>query len=429
MNTSSPANRTIAEVIQSFWSIHWASWAPSTRGSRNSRFVVMAASLLDDPTSARVVLGHIRDKRLRYEDPTTPEGWVARYLQKHFLPTPEYMAKATAQDSSPELEEAARWVALHSKLANEITGEDLIRLRAHLGGSSYYTLRTYWAYVETVLNWARVSGYLDRDPMIGLPTIKRKLDAARVDPDRVPSEEEVWTIANAGGALEGEWFKVAVLVGSFGAMRPGELIALTRHQFQSTRSGGSWLRIDQQHRRYARRFSDDGESTRDVAPPKGGATASGALRQCYIPSRVTWAIAEFVDSRFPDEMLFANSFGNPLTSDTFRNVWNRVIETQPVGPRLAGITPHVMRRAGMSMWLRMGLDLKLIQSWGGWHSLAVMLDTYSALLPGAEEDSIGLLEGRRMPSRRRTSSQSLPGGLKPPPRRPSSSRRDSAITS
>jgi integrase len=144
---------------------------------------------------------------------------------------------------------------------------------------------------------------------------------------------------------------------------------------------------------------------------------------------VTWAIAEFVDGRFPDEMLFANSFGTPFSSDSFRIVWKRVINTEPAGPRLAGITPHVMRRAGMSMWLRQELDLKLIQSWGGWHSLAVMLDTYSALLPGAEEDSIALLEGRRMPSRRRTSSQSLPGGLKPAPRRPSSSRRDSAITS
>ena len=65
------------------------------------------------------------------------------------------------------------------------------------------------------------------------------------------------------------------------------------------------------------------------------------------------------------------------------------------------ITPHSLRHAGMSMWLRKGVDLKLIQTWGGWHSLKVMLDTYAALLPGAEEDSIALLEGRKeFPSHR-----------------------------
>jgi hypothetical protein len=211
MKNPAPADRTIAEVIQAFWSIHWTSWAPSSRASRHGRLTVVAASLLDDPSLARNVLALMRDKRLRHEDPTTPEGWVALYLRTHFLPTPEYTAKATAHVSSPDLEAATRWVRLHSKLANEITGEDLIRLRAQLGGSSYYTLRSYWAHVETLLNWARISGYLDHDPTIGLPVIKRKPQATRVDPDRVPSEEEIWAIANAGGDLEGEWFKVAAV--------------------------------------------------------------------------------------------------------------------------------------------------------------------------------------------------------------------------
>jgi site-specific recombinase XerD len=110
----------------------------------------------------------------------------------------------------------------------------------------------------------------------------------------------------------------------------------------------------------------------------------------------------------PNQLLFLNSYGRPMSTATFREAWNRVIETEPAGPGFAGITPQAMRRAGMSMWLRQGLDLKLIQSWGGWHSLTVMLDTYAALLPGAEEDSIALLEQRRLPSRGQASFQSLP---------------------
>ena len=318
---------------------------------------------------------------------------------------------------------------MHSKLANEITGEDLIRLRTQLGGSTYYTNRTYWTQVETVLNWARASGYLDHDPTLGLPVIKRKLDDSRVDPDRVPSEEEVWTIANAGGECEGEWFKVAVLVGSFGAMRPGELVALSRRQLRSAKSGGSWLRIDQQRRKYARRYSNDGKSTRDVVAPKGGVTTPGALRQCYLPSRVTRAIAEFVDSRFPEELLFAQFVRQPVELRQFPDRVEAGHRLRTSRPALGRDHTPCHAPGGHVHLATTGLDLKLIQSWGGWHSLTVMLDTYSALLPGAEEDSIALLEGRRMPSRRRTSSQSLPGGLKPPPRRPSSARRDSAITS
>ena len=71
-----------------------------------------------------------------------------------------------------------------------------------------------------------------------------------------------------------------------------------------------------------------------------------------------------------------------MSTSTFREAWNSVIKTEPAGRRFAGITPHVMRRAGMSLWLPQGLDLKLIQSWGGWRSLNAMLDTYAALLPG-----------------------------------------------
>ena len=134
-------------------------------------------------------------------------------------------------------------------------------------------------------------------------------------------------------------------------------------------------------------------------PSKGETDGSAGRRRCYVPKRVALEILEYVDSRMPDQLLFLNAYGRPMSTVTFREAWNRVIKTEPAGPRFAGITPHVMRRAGMSMWLRQGVDLKLIQSWGGWRSLTVMLDTYAALLPGAEEDSIALLEGRRLPSR------------------------------
>ncbi len=170
--------------------------------------------------------------------------------------------------------------------------------------------------------------------LTGLPSIARQLDAERIDPERVPNEKQVWAIANAGGELEGEWFKVAVLLGTFGAMRIGELVALRRRAIRCVVHDGLWLTIDSQIRRYPRRYSDDGNTATDFAPPKGRPTGSAGRRRCYVPKRVALEILEYVDSRLPDQLLFLNSYGRPMSTATFREAWNRVIKTEPAGPRL-----------------------------------------------------------------------------------------------
>jgi integrase len=431
MSTLLRTDVTTVELLESFWLIHWDSYTPTSRSTRRGRLVVMAATMLDDPMAAKNVLAEVNRQNVKYgaarPDAKTVEAWAARYLLDFFLPAPEHTGVMRNEPSSAEIIEAAAWIRTHSKPARSITDEDLIRLRTYMGGQTYHTHRSYWAFIEKVIHWAIIAGHLQHDPTLGLPPIKRRLDEERVDPDRVPSEEEVWAIARAGGELRGEWFKVAVLLGTFGAMRIGELVALRRRHIRCVVQEGLWLTIDNQIRRYPRRYSDDGNTVTDFAPPKGRPTASGARRRCYVPTRVAQEILEYVDSRLPDQLLFPNTYGRPMSTVSFRESWNRVMNTEPVGPRLAGITPHVMRRTGMSLWLRQGLDLKLIQSWGGWHSLTVMLDTYAALLPGAEEDSIALLEGRRVPSRRRTSSQAMPQRQRSAQSRRSPSRRDGAI--
>jgi len=382
MSTPTRTNVTTIELLESFWTIHWDSYTPTSRAMRRGRLVVMVATLLDDPAAARSVLAEVKRQNVKYgserPDATTLEAWVARYLLDYFLPAPEHTGVVWSEASTAETIEATAWIRAHSKPVRSVTGEDLIRLRAYMGGQTYHTQRTYWAFIEKVIHWAIISGYLKHDPTIGLPPIKRRLDAERVDPDRVPSEKEVWAIANAGGELVGEWFKVAVLLGTFGAMRIGEVVALRRRHIRCVVQEGLWLTIDNQIRRYPRRYSDDGNTVTDFAPPKGRPTASGSRRRCYVPTRVAREVLEYVDGRLPDQLLFLNSHGRPMSTVAFRDAWNRVMRVQPIGPQFAGITPHVMRRAGVSLWLHEGLDLKLIQSWGGWHSLTVMLDTYAA---------------------------------------------------
>lgn len=396
MNTTRTGNLTTIQLLESFWNIHWASYSPSHRTKMRGRLVVMAASLLDDPADGTRIVRRLREQNVkngvRRPEAGSPDSLVARYLLDYFLPAPDYLRDTTAQRESPELVQAAAWVNAHSKPAIDITREDLVKLRADLGGQTYHTRRTYWATIETVIRWALLVGQLERDPSIGIPKLRRDLHADRVDTNRVLTESEVWKLAHAGDELLGAWFATAVLLGSFGALRVGELVALRRRNVHNTKDGALWLTIDTQHRRFSKRSSNDGHSTSDFAPTKGRTSTTAARRHCYIPSRVAREIQGYIDSRLPEELLFLNTRGTPFSATTFRTAWKRVLETEPLGHRLAGITPHAMRRAGMSMWLRQGVDLKLIQRWGGWHSLKVMLDTYAALLPDAEQNAVVLLE-------------------------------------
>jgi len=287
-----------------------------------------------------------------------------------------------------------------------------MQLRIDLGGKTYQTRRTYWAAIEAVLHWAVVSGRLDRDPSMGLPKVKRIVAVEQPVADRVPEEAEIWELAELGRSLIGEGFAVAVLLGGYGALRVGELVALRPDSLARVESGGLWLTISTQRRRFPKCHSDDGVSSSDLAPPKGRIGGPSARRRCYIPADVVEEIAGYLESRSGAEFLFTSERGRPHSTERFRAQWNRVIAALPQGHRLKGITPHSLRHAGMTMWLRKGVDLKMIQAWGGWHSLKVMLDTYAALLPGAEEDSIALLEGRRSSPR----TVSFPSASEPTPR-------------
>ena len=288
MRITTPKDITTIELLESFWTIHWDSYTPTTRTTRRGRLVVMAASLLDDRVSAKAIVAELKRQNVKYgtERPAAKshEAWVARYLLDYFLPAPEHASFSWPTSHSPEVVAAGRWIREHSKPARQITGEDLVRFRAQMGGRTYQTLRTYWAFIEKVIHWAVVTGHLQSDPLVGLPAITRQLDAERIDPDLVPEEAEVWAMANAGGELEGEWFKVAVLLGTFGAMRIGEIVALRRRHIQCVPAGGSVA-----HHRYStpavsasvfgRRQDGDGFGTSE-GKTHGVRGATPVLRSC-----------------------------------------------------------------------------------------------------------------------------------------------------
>lgn len=394
---SSSGDLTTVGLLESYWRVHWSGFSPAHRAKVRGRLIIMAASLIEPSHSAQLVLNGLdRSKQGGTVTSTagrSSEAQAARYLKDHFLPRLKGSSEQDPPVLRPETIRAAQWIAAHSKLASAIIDEDLMRLRLALGGNTYQTRRTYAAVIEAVLHWGVATGRLERDPSIGLPKIRRLVDVERVKPDRVPDEPEIWELATLGRSLLGDWFAVAVLLGSYGALRAGELVALRPQNLEFTESGGLWLTVSSQHRRFAMRHSDDGASTSDIAPPKGRIAGPAASRRCYIPSRVAVEIAQYVNQRVSDELLFVSPRGKPYSATTFRGSWDRVVATLPARHRLEGVTPHAMRHAGATLWLKKSIDIKQIQAFGGWSSARLVLDTYAALLPGAEVEAIALLEG------------------------------------
>jgi integrase len=289
----------------------------------------MAASLIDPTNGAREVVRSLKaplgSLNIGSGRPRPVEMRAAQYLRAHFLPPHHEWSAGNPLEMSADIARGAEWIAAHSKGVGEVRDVDLLQLRIDLGGEGYQTDRKYWAIVEAVLHWRLETGRLDHDPSVGLPKIRRVLDAESVVPDRVPDETEVWEIADAGRATVGEWFGVAVLLAGYGALRAGELVALRPRDLGRAESGGLWLTIGAQHRRFARRHSDDGVSTHDYAPPKGRVAGASARRRCYIPTQVATEIWPYLDERSSADLLFETSRGRAYGAGTFRSQWNRVI--------------------------------------------------------------------------------------------------------
>jgi hypothetical protein len=165
VSTARTSDLTTIQLLESYWRIHWASFAPNHRSKTRGRLILMAASLLTDHRDGTKVLSEVKGHNVPYRtarpEPTSCEAWVARYLLDWFLPAPEYTRSTTVLPDSSEVILAAAWVNERSKPARSITDEDLVKLRSDLGGKAYETRRTYWSSVEAVIHWALLVGHLE----------------------------------------------------------------------------------------------------------------------------------------------------------------------------------------------------------------------------------------------------------------------------
>lgn len=208
--------------------------------------------------------------------------------------SPQTATDATPVEPAPDIDlEACRtWLEQRSLHRSKLDDKLLSELRAVMGGNEESSRRTYWSCVQSLLHWAVQSGRLATDPSAGLPTIRRDVEAEKVDPDRTPGEVEVLLIAEAMKQKVGQWDFVFIIVLAFCAQRIGEGVDLRRSSTPQKATtddldaAGMWLVIGSQGGRQVARHSDDGVTTKRAgSPTKGRRSRRTPGRPVYLSSR------------------------------------------------------------------------------------------------------------------------------------------------
>ena len=141
-----------------------------------------------------------------------------------------------------------------------------------------------------------------------------------------------------------------------------------------------------------------------VGPPK----TRRARRTIALPDDLVDVLLPLVAMKAPDELLFANSFGNQLSSSRFwTSTWTPALEAacnprradgtrDPDAPRLTKRPRvHDLRHTHASSMIAEGTDLFVLQRRLGHESITTTTDTYSHLLPD-QQNAAALAAGRTM---------------------------------
>ncbi len=267
------------------------------------------------------------------------------------------------------------------------------RLFQHLvTGRPHATGRTYWGTFVAFVHWLLAEELLTKDPLRGFSTVRRDPDAEAVDPERVPDAEELAAIV--AGFDERGWRDegTMVLVAGYAALRGGESYGLdVRHLVW--KDGRWWVRVSGQVTKVTKRHERVSQGRQPTKESRG--SVKGVL--VPLPAFLSERVGELRARRATDGQdapLFVGVRGRRITADSFRDAhWAEVVgELFRQGHRLEGISPHVLRKFGMTQWLRTGVDHRRCQRWGRWASLSVMLDVYAAILPSDEVAALAKID-------------------------------------
>jgi len=133
--------------------------------------------------------------------------------------------------------------------------------------------------------------------------------------------------------------------------------------------------------------SDDGLTTKVRTGTKSTRDRTPHPRVVPVPATLTRRLKEYCGDRLGSDAgyLFTGPRGAVANDTTVRAWWHEAVaKALPNQEKLKGITPHILRHAGMTYWYAGQNDEKRIQMWGGWTSLTQMNETYRGVIDSLE---------------------------------------------
>lgn len=393
------ADTTVIGAIELYvrnrWFTEWQAAQRAKVRGRMQRVAIQLTTLTRAQKNALLVaFEEQRGDRGQRPAPTTVEQWAARWLRDHaFLPGRD--GELTA-----ELVAGRAWLERHSLSLCALGVSEVTDLRLVLVGGNgageleHNTRRAYWnGVVVPFFSWLYEAGMVERSLIRGQPKIRRDLQGERSDPNQILEPRHVALLAGWFRRYHGETWELFPLIATFCALRIGEALFIRLSDFV-VRNGRWYLRVGMQIHATTKAYSDAG-SGKEVSKPKSRRDTTPKTREIPLPPRIARRLeAQYGDRLGRDDAhLFRGPRGAIGNTTDVRKWWKAALAevVAPEVPRLANLTPHAMRHAGMTYWFAQGIDEKLIQRWGGWESIVVMQDTYRGVLESTQEiDLCGL---------------------------------------
>ncbi|MGH3647622.1 MAG: tyrosine-type recombinase/integrase [Micromonosporaceae bacterium] len=234
----------------------------------------------------------------------------------------------------------------------------------------------------SVVQWKspEIAEVVDRRVVVNPKQLRQLLDAVRVQDGnrRTPRN----------GKPRGEHLVAFFGCLYFAALRPAEAVDLCESNCTLPETGWGALELASSNPRAGHRFTDTG-AVRQRRELKW--RARGAVRTVPIPPEFVKLLRNHVDEYgvADDGRLFQAVRGGVLHEKEYGDIWRdaraQALTAAQVASPLAG-RPYDLRHAGVSLWLRSGVDVTEVARRAG-HSVDVLLRIYASVLDDTEKEA------------------------------------------
>jgi integrase len=373
-----PARSWLAFCL-AYLEMKWPTAAPKTRDSLTDALAAIVPAVVAE------------------ELPDWLEMAELRAALRHYVLAPT----SRTRSKPPEVTSALGWLEKNSLPVRELSRPavaravlDAISLRQdgrHAGATTIARKRSVFA---NVLRYAVELEELPADPLIRLswqpPKVSETVDRRVVVNPRRAREllTAVTYVGQRGGGERARGQRLMALYACmyFGALRPGEAVALRQRNCYLPDTGWGRLTLENSRPEVNRRWTDSASAHEERGLKHRPARAT---RRVPIPPELVDIIRTHIDSfgTGGDGRIFNSERGHVIASTAISDVWAeaRTIALTPeqVASPLAG-RPYDLRHAAVSLWLNAGVSPPEVAERAG-HSVEVLLRVYAKCLDDGEQ--------------------------------------------